>query len=65
MKSYKDEELLGVRDLMDLLNLGKPKVMEILHQPDCPVMKRVKQHSPWLVPYGAFIRWFNQVYMRR
>lgn len=58
---YKDEQLLGVAELMDLLCLGRRKVMEILHYPDCPVVPRLKKRSPWLVPYGAFMKWFYKV----
>lgn len=61
---YKDEQLLGVSDLMDLLCLGRRKVLEILNAPDCPVLPRLKKNSPRLVPYAKFMRWFNQVYMR-
>ena len=58
---YNEEKLLTVAELMDLLGVGKPKVMEILHYPGCPVMPRLKKHSPWLVQYGPFMKWLNSV----
>lgn len=56
---YNDEKLLTVAELMELLGVGKPKVMEILMMPDCPHWPRLKKRSPWLVPYGAFMKWYN------
>ena len=64
MGEYKEEQLLGVKDLMELLGVGRPKVMEILSQPNCPHWPRPKQKSPWLVPYGKFVKWYYTQFKR-
>ncbi len=55
-----NERLLGVKDLMTLLGVGKPKVMQILTTPGCPTWPRNGKNSPWLVPYGEFTRWYKK-----
>ena len=54
---FRDDQLLGVKDLMELLGVGKAQVMKILAMPGCPMLPRGKNEI-YRVPYGKFKTWF-------
>lgn len=49
-------QLIGIRDVMAMLGVGRPTATWLLQQEDCPTLPRVKG-APYLVEKEAFTRW--------
>ena len=52
----KNTELLGIKEIMQLLGVGRPKATYLLTQPGCPTLPR-RKGMPYLVEKEAFIKW--------
>lgn len=51
-------ELIGVKEVMELLGVSKKYATHILNMPGCPVLPREKGQK-FRVPKTAFIEWWE------
>ena len=51
-------ELIGVKEVMDLLHVSRPMAIHILSQPDCPTLPRKKKQM-YRVRKDAFLQWYT------
>ncbi len=51
-------EIIGVKDVMEMLGVGKKVATHILNMPGCPVLPREKGEK-FRVPKAAFIAWWE------
>ena len=51
-------ELIGVKEIMELLGISRAFATHILHLPGCPVLPRHKGQT-FRVPKDEFVRWWN------
>ena len=50
-------ELIGVKEVMALLNVSRPMAVHLLSQPDCPTLPR-KGKQKYRVRKDAFLSWY-------
>lgn len=51
-------ELLGLRDVAELLHISQKQATKLLNQPGCPILPRTKGES-YRVMKDALIRWLT------
>lgn len=56
-----EKEVIGVKDVMEMLHIGEKRATRILNAPGCPVLPR-KKGEQFMVPRKAFIKWWEGGY---
>lgn len=51
-------ELIGLKDVMELLGVGEKTATHILNMEGCPVLPR-KKGQKFRVPKAAFVKWWE------
>ena len=51
-------ELIGIKDVMEMLGVGREMATHILNSPDCPKLPRRKGQK-FRVPKGKFVKWWE------
>lgn len=51
-------KLIGVKEVQQMLGVGKAKAVEFLSMKDCPTLPR-KKNEPYRVREEAFVEWFK------
>lgn len=52
-------EIIGLKEVMEMLGVGKKLATHILNIPGCPVLPR-KKNEKFRVPKAAFIEWWEE-----